>query len=88
VCSDLYPLPGLDLRLVEGLGHPESSGHTRGVEEVDAVLLGGVHDDVGIGLAGDGAEIHGAEAEPAHGHAAAAEVRIVHAVTLRQLPGP
>ena len=44
-----------------------SSIQVRGVEEVDAVLMGGVHDDVGIGLAGDGTEIHGAEAEPAHG---------------------
>ena len=34
---------------------------------------------VGVRLAGERAEVHGAEAEPAHGHAAPAEVDVVHA---------
>src|ERR1700722_17241884 len=77
--------PPADDRLGDALG-PRLAIGVGGVEEVDAVLMGGVHDDVGIGLAGDGTEIHGAKAEPAHGPAAAAEVRVVHAVTLRQHP--
>jgi len=37
--------------------------HVGRVEEVDAVLVGGIHDDVGVGLRGLRAEVHGAEAE-------------------------
>src|ERR1017187_7066588 len=40
--------------------------------------MGGVHDRLGVRRAGDRAEVHGAEAESAHGRAAAAEVGVVH----------
>ena len=50
-----------------------------GVEEVDALLEGAVHDGVRNVLLGRlGAEVHGAEAEAADGEAGAAQVRVFH----------
>src|SRR5690606_34925296 len=45
-----------------------------GVEEVDAQFQRAVHDGEAVGLAGLGAEVHGAQADRADEHAAAAEV--------------
>src|SRR5215472_813441 len=56
----------------------------RGVEEVDAVLVGPVHELVGAGLVGDPPEVHRPEAEPADRDAAAAEMRVLHGVTLER----
>jgi hypothetical protein len=49
-----------------------------GVEEVHALLVGAVHDREGVLLRGLRAEVHGAEAQPAHGQPGAAEVRVLH----------
>ena len=52
------------------------------VEEVDAELVGAVHDVVTVGHLGDRAEVHGAETEPAHREAGAAEMCVVHISSL------
>ena len=49
-----------------------------GVEEVDALVVGGVHDRVRVGLGGERAEVHGAEAQAADGEAGTAEVGEFH----------
>ncbi len=49
-----------------------------GVEEVDALLVGGVHDLVGVGLFGVRAEVHGAQAQAGDGQAGTAEVGELH----------
>src|SRR5262249_40522939 len=52
--------------------------HVGGVEEVDAVFEGPVHDGEAVGLARVRAEVHGAEAEAAHLEPGASEMRVVH----------
>src|SRR5262249_58571802 len=51
----------------------------RRVEEIDAQLEGLVHDRAAVGLAGEGAEVHGAETEPAHPDSGATELHVLHA---------
>jgi hypothetical protein len=53
-----------------------------GVEEVEAVLVSGVHDRVAVGLAGAGAEVHRAQAQRGDLEAGAAELAIVHVSNL------
>src|SRR5262249_47564344 len=51
------------------LGDPLSrlpSVDVGGVEEVDSELEGPVHEGEAVGLRGQGAEVHGAETEPAY----------------------
>src|SRR5439155_1482430 len=50
-----------------------------GVEEVDAELQRPVHDGEALGLGGERAEVHGAEAEAAYLEPRPAETRVVHA---------
>ena len=51
----------------------------RGVEEVDAELVGAVHDRERVGLAGLRAEVHGAQDGAGDGQTGAAEIRVLHA---------
>ena len=50
----------------------------RGVEEVDAELVGAVHDVVTVGDIGHRTEVHGPEAEAADAEAGAAKVCVIH----------
>ena len=53
-----------------------------GVEEVDALLMRGVHDRERVGLGGEGAEVHGAQAQTADTESGSPELREVHVSTL------
>ena len=77
--------PAANDLLGHALGARLSVG-VRSVEEVDPVLVRAVHDLVRRCLLGDRAEVHRAEAEPADRDAAAAQVGVVHPVTVRR-PG-
>src|SRR5262249_33516334 len=56
--------------------------HVGGVEEIDAVFAGAVHDREAVRLRRDGTEVHGAQAEAADGQAGTAEVRVLHGLNL------
>ena len=56
--------------------------HVGGVEEVDAVLVGLVHDRVRGGLVGLRTEVHRPEDEPGHAQAGPAEVGVLHTDSL------
>jgi len=49
-----------------------------GIEEIDAELEGPVHDPEALGLVGDPAEVHRAEAEVADEGAVGAETLVLH----------
>jgi hypothetical protein len=50
-----------------------------GVEEVDAEIVRVIHDRFGLGGRGQRPEVHGPEAQPAHGKAGTAKVDEFHA---------
>src|SRR5262249_511596 len=50
----------------------------RRIEEVDAQLDRPVHDGGAVGLGGQRAEVHGAEAQPAHLDPSATEADVLH----------
>src|SRR5690606_28272351 len=49
-----------------------------GVEEVDPLVVSGIHDLEGVGLRRGPAEIHGAEADAADTEAGTAQVGVLH----------
>jgi len=79
----LPPLPSAgEPAAHDGLGAALVAVDVGGVEEVDAVVVGGVHDRVGVGFVGLLTEVHGAEAEPRDLQTGTTEVGVLHVSTL------
>jgi hypothetical protein len=76
--------PAADDLLGQALAHlpPIDVG---GVKEVDAQLVGPVHDAEAVGLRGVGPEVHRAQAKPTHLQPGPAWIRVLHRALLTRM---